>query len=141
MMPIQAAWLALGSSVLLSATAPWSARYEALEMAYQITLCADWLQTLRISGQSSDKKTWKLRPGNDPNILTYDVPVSETNPILGHFPSRRKVNNYFLASSLSHAMITWLLPAEIRPYWQSVGIVVEAGFVAHNYSLGIQVKF
>ena len=74
----------------------------------------------------------------------------EINPILGKHPSTSEVNTYFAAAILGHALISLALPpkAEVFGYninprriWQVMWIGIETGYVGHNASMGIRVKF
>lgn len=73
----------------------------------------------------------------------------ETNPILGEHPTRSEVTRYFAVAAVLHPTISALLPTDKclgpvcdwRKAWQWVTIGVEAGYVAHNYSLGIRTDF
>jgi len=70
----------------------------------------------------------------------YDE-YSETNPILGSHPSRGDVNRYFLLTGIAHYGISRSLPPAYRKWWQRVTIGVQAGAVAHNFSIGVDVRF
>lgn len=65
----------------------------------------------------------------------------ECNPILGKHPSTGAINTFFLAGTIVHPLITYLLPVKYRPYWQWITLSVRAGVTAHNASLGLKVRF
>ena len=65
----------------------------------------------------------------------------ETNQILGSHPSTGKVDTYFAASIVGHAVISYMLPPAWRQGWQYVWIGVEAQKVVHNHSIGIKFNF
>jgi hypothetical protein len=70
----------------------------------------------------------------------------ETNPILGAHPSDAKIAAYGLAAAGLHAAITYEMvsndvPRGIITAWELVSIGVETGYVAHNYRLGLRIKF
>ena len=101
----------------------------ALEILSQGLLLVDW-------GQSLD--------------ITKRDEYYEKNAYLGKNPSRSKVNAYFALSCLTHAGITWMMPASARVFglqfsprraWQYAYIGYESSFVANNYQLGLKVSF
>lgn len=65
----------------------------------------------------------------------------ETNPLLGKHPSDERIRNYFIGAAIGHAAIAYVLPREYRVAWQWVWIGVEAGYVAHNYNIGLRTDF
>jgi hypothetical protein len=96
-----------------------------LEWVYQAAAAADMLTTLDIK--------------NHPNLV-------EENPILGQHPSDAKVIGYFAATGLLHWAVTRELvngnmPRPLINAFECVSIGVEAGFAAHNYSIGLRMKF
>jgi hypothetical protein len=99
----------------------WSKVDTALQITYSALHVIDWGQTLDIAKHPKD---W-----------------SETNPILGKHPSISKVNSYFAATLVGHAVVSYLLPKPYRRIWQCMWIGIEAGYVTHNYSVGINVRF
>lgn len=112
------------------AESDWTTTDTALQVTYSVLHVMDWLQTRQIA---ANPDRWH-----------------ETNPILGEHPSKGKVDAYFATTLIAHTAISYLLPKEVdalgykvpaRNIWQMVWIGVEAGYVAHNYSLGIQAKF
>ncbi len=70
----------------------------------------------------------------------------EYNPLLGSRPGPGAVAAYGLTAAALHAAITYELvsqnaPSQLITVWEALSIGVEAGFVAHNYSVGLRVKF
>lgn len=98
----------------------WTKQDTLAEAAVIASLYADWSQTRQIAAS--------------PNL-------HECNPILGKHPSAHKVNQYFIASAVLHAVIAYKLPPKQRRIFQAVTFGVEAGCIANNYSLGVRVKF
>jgi hypothetical protein len=83
-------------------------------------------------------------------LTTADIknhpPLIETNPLLGQHPSDGKIAAYGLGVAALHAAITYEMvsqgvPKPIVTAWELIGIVVEAGYTAHNYRLGMRIKF
>ena len=99
----------------------WSDADVKREAVYLAVDTVDWLQTRNIA--------------RDPNKWY------ETNSVLGEHPSVGKVNMYFATMMLVHIGIVDALPSEYRPVFQYTTIMVELNYVAHNYSLGISMKF
>lgn len=92
------------------------------ELGYLALHGIDWAQTRSIS--------------KNPQFL------HETNPILGEHPSVGKVNNYFLATGLAHALIANQLPPELAKIFQYGTIGLEAGVTGRNkFKFGIGMTF
>lgn len=96
-----------------------------LEFVFDAALAADMITTAQIK--------------NHP-------PLYETNPILGRHPSDAKIAGYGLAVAGLHAAITYEMvsqgvPRVIINTWELLGIGIETGYVAHNYKLGLRIKF
>jgi hypothetical protein len=95
------------------------------EWVYQGAALADMLTTLDIS--------------KHPNLV-------EENPLLGQHPGSIKVVGYFAATGMLHYLVTRELvresvPATIVETWEALGIGLEVGMVAHNYSIGLRANF
>jgi len=95
------------------------------EWVYQGAAFADMLTTLDIS--------------RHPNLV-------EENPLMGQHPSDGKVLGYFAATGVLHYLVTRELvrenvPAPIVQTWEALGIGLEVGLVAHNYSIGLRARF
>jgi hypothetical protein len=95
------------------------------EWVYQGASFADMLTTLDIA--------------KHPNLV-------EENPLMGQHPSDGKVLGYFAATGVLHYLVTRELvresvPAPIVQTWEALGIGLEVGMVAHNYSIGLRARF
>jgi hypothetical protein len=73
--------------------------------------------------------------------IANDRQYSERNPTLGAKPTTRKVDAYFAASTVLHAVAGYYLPARLRSLWQYSGIVVEYSCVLNNFAIGVRVDF
>jgi hypothetical protein len=99
----------------------------ASEFVFDAALAADMLTTADIKNHPASQ-------------------VIETNPLLGQRPSDAKIAAYGAIMAGLHYGITRELvnqdvPSVVVQTWEWVGIFVEAGYVAHNYHLGLRVKF
>lgn len=65
----------------------------------------------------------------------------ETNPIIGKYPSMRRVDTYFAASMLLGAVVLDALPTEYRDTALKAGLVLEVLVVSNNARIGVGVKF
>lgn len=65
----------------------------------------------------------------------------ETNNYLGRHPSAGQVNRYFLSTAILQGSIAYALPATARKAFQYLSIGHDLGFVAHNFSIGISLRF
>jgi hypothetical protein len=90
---------------------------DAPELAYQFLLLADARQS-----QYALDRPREFR---------------EVNPLVRKYG----VKKYFIASSISHAFVTYNLPEKWRPYWAYGTVAVQAGFVAHNAHVGVRIRF
>lgn len=102
----------------------WSEADTRREWAHGILLAADHGQTLDISRDCHN------------GLDRY-----ERNPLLSSCPDRGDVNRHFLLTGIIHYGISRALPRPYRKWWQRVTIAYEAGFVAHNASIGLEVRF
>jgi hypothetical protein len=99
----------------------WSTRDVVMESAYATVHILDWGQTRHLA--------------KDP-LLHH-----EHNVVLGQHPSVTKVDTYFALTLLAHIGITHIIPDYLRPYWQSVSIIIEGNVVKQNYNLGVRATF
>ena len=97
----------------------WSRADLERESAYMVLHTIDWRQT---------------RYGTK-----HPEQFAENNPILGKYPSLKRVDTYFAATALLHVGAVHLMPEKWRPAFQYFWIVVEAGYVANNYRIGVKV--
>ena len=101
------------------------------ESTFLAVLAVDWSQTRYIAGKPS---------------IFY-----ATNGFLGQHPTDFDVNGYTAIAAISHVAIALLLPTKLdvpvvgtinpRRWWQVVWIGIEGGYVAHNASMGIKMKW
>lgn len=108
------------AATVIHAQDAWTTGDTVRESVVVGELGADWLQTLQIE--------------NYPDR-------HELNRMLPRRPSRATVNAYFLASIGVHVLIADLLPRKWREAYQYLAIGFEASIIAHNYHVGISVKF
>lgn len=99
----------------------WTGTDTALEAGFQTLVVVDWSQTLNFT--QHPRPTW----GNG----------YETNSVLGHYPSRDRINTLIPLGMLAHAAVSCLLPAPYREAWQGLSFMAEAHAVMFNYSVGI----
>lgn len=95
------------------------------EWAYQAVAAVDMMQTLDIKNHSD---------------------IHEYNPILGSHPSDKAIVTYFVGTNLAHAGITKFLQAHgwsdrQIAIWEYTSIGIESIVVAHNFKIGLQVRF
>lgn len=65
----------------------------------------------------------------------------EKNPLLGDFPSPRRVVNGMLLGAVVHAGVSYALPHGWRDAWQYLTIGTSAYCVRQNLSIGLEVNF
>ena len=65
----------------------------------------------------------------------------ETNPLIGKYPSMRRVDTYFATSMLLGALVLDALPTEYRDTALKAGLVLEVLVVSNNARIGVGVKF
>ena len=99
----------------------WSSADTKREAVYLVLHTADWAQTREIA-RNPDK-------------------FYEQNSILGSHPSTNQVDQYFVATAAIQFAISYYLPVEYRKAFQYISIGHDAGYVAHNFSIGISAKF
>lgn len=66
---------------------------------------------------------------------------TERNPIMGPDPSAGQIDRYFAGTLIIHYALAHSLPSKWRERFQYVTIGVEAGAVAHNWSVGYTIEF
>jgi len=111
---------------------PWTTGDTVRQGALTALLVADWAQTRHMATHSC--------PESNP---TCAVPFGEgggAHAFIGSHPSVGQVNNYFAASVIGHAAISYMLPRGWREGWQYVWIGIEAQTVRTNY-VGIKYGF
>lgn len=100
----------------------WTTLDTALQTAFVAITLVDWAQT-----QQSVR--------NREHYLYV-----ETNPVLGKYPSKGRVNAVIGASILAHTAISYSLPKPWRTVWQSVWIGIETQAVRQNHAVGLGVS-
>jgi len=119
------------------------------ELAFTaLTLC-DWGQTLNIVDRSCPRlvlastTTTQTATGlATDNHYVMDFQEQEKNPILGRFPHRAKVNEYFASIIVGHYLVARAIPIQWRGWFQGVTIGVEAECITRNkVSLGLSIAF
>lgn len=122
----------------------WSTSDTKREVVYQIIQDMDWIQTRNIAKTTL---VWVKKPillvRGEPMYVSYPANIhlySEENNMLGAHPTLGAVNRYFLATSVLHMGISYMLPEEYRAPFQYVTIGIETGYVAHNYSIGLKLN-
>ena len=98
----------------------WTAKDYALQSTSSALIVADWLQTREIATDNN---------------------YTEINYILGDNPKLSEVNQYFAGCLIGQFLISYALSHKYRNYWQGIIITMQAGVVAHNYNMGIKIKF
>ena len=114
-------WIAVLVVLVGCGPRTWTQADSAREAAYLALHVVDWGQTLEIADN----------PGQ----------YHERNPVLGDHPSRGRVNAWFAGTALLHPVVSYLLPDDLRPYWQYGTIGLEMYCVGNNVSLGIGMGF
>ncbi len=103
----------------------------ALIVAMNLMIHFDHMQTLDMSSNA-----WHGPAGYESGKI-----FSETNPILGPRPSRRRVNKYFVAVHAVHTGIALALPKKYGMAWTVGVILVEGHYVKRNMAAGLSVRF
>lgn len=106
--------LALSLSTSSAHADEWTKEDTYRQVGYLILHGIDWVQTDRV---------W------------------DENPILGHTPSTKKVNVYFLTTGVLHTGFAWLVDKEVRKAFQVYTIAIEGSVVAQNFQLKVGSKF
>ncbi len=94
---------------------------ESWKKTANILLAVDWLQTR--------------------DIALSNGTFSETNLILGTYPSVGSVNNYFLASMALLNLSDYVLPQRYAKFVYQAISIVEVSAVTHNTHIGVRLKF
>ena len=75
------------------------------------------------------------------NIARNPDKWHEQNIILGKHPSVSQVDRYFIATGALQFAVAYYLPAEYRKAFQYISIGHDAGYVVHNFSIGVSAEF
>jgi hypothetical protein len=97
----------------------WTVLNTSLEASYLVLELADWSTTMSIVSR-----------------IERHIPASETNLLLGHWPSRARVNVYQLTTISLQVTISLLLPTPWREVFQMFTIGLEFYAVANNLTRG-----
>jgi hypothetical protein len=73
--------------------------------------------------------------------IVKDPTRKESNFILGSNPAAQTVSIYFFCTTLGHYMVSKRLSDENRKLWQQIWLIIETGYVGHNYKVGIRIRF
>ena len=65
----------------------------------------------------------------------------EMNPLLPRHPSKDQVWGACIIGAGLHAVVSMALPKKYRTWWQSLTIMLEAGNIIRNKSIGIGMAF
>ena len=65
----------------------------------------------------------------------------ETNPIIGKYPSKGRINLYFICSMAGKFLLAHYLPSNLRKYWFGSNILISSYMVNNNYGIGLRVNF
>lgn len=136
-------WLLLFIAVSAHAEEWKTADYALLGSAVTL-LVVDWGQTRDLSGgQDCVRYVDQVNAQSiGARAETYKCrSMKETNPILGDYPSRSEVNQYFALAILGTAAIAYVLPNDYRKWFLGAVIVLETGVVLRNHRVGLRVDF
>lgn len=116
----------LAATLVVAATAQaradeWTPEQRYMGAALAAVTVVDWAQTRYIA---------------DSHGRFY-----ETNPLIGKYPSMRRVDTYFATSMLLGALVLDALPTEYRDTALKAGLVLEVLVVSNNARIGVGVKF
>jgi hypothetical protein len=120
-------------------TKDWTTADTGRQSALTALLVVDWGQTLYVA-EHPRIPCFKDISG----VIFYCANLQENGfarYFIGTHPSVGKVNNYFAASIIGHAMIAYVLPSAWRHGWQYVWIGAEANTVERNRHIGIKIDF
>jgi hypothetical protein len=101
--------------------AQWTTEQKALAAVSMAALAIDYGQTLNVV-----KRPDKYREGN---------------PILSSYPSRGRVNAYFVIVPIATYLALDYMSTDTRTLALRVITSVQVAVVAHNYSIGVRTSF
>jgi hypothetical protein len=120
-------------SISSTANAQWDTTNTVLEVTYQVASAIDWMQTHDI------QERWIGRSKKH-----------EGNNILGDYPSKDRIDIYFLTTSLLHLGVSYGLskvdtpewmPITFCKLWQASTATFEVGNDIRNFSMGIRLSY
>lgn len=100
---------------------PWSDTDKVVGSVALAATLADWSQTRYIARHHDQ--------------------YQELNPTLPSYPSTGDVDAHFAAAIVLGAVIANWLPEDYRRYFLGGVAAIEIGVVAHNHSIGVQMRF
>ena len=110
----------------------WTSVDTGLQATYTVLHVMDWTQTLRIA---RDHKTGhNARVGGEPY---YEAKIDN---IIGKYPTKEKVDTYFMSTLILHSIISYSLPKPYRTIWQSFWIGVEYNQIQRNRDIGLGIS-
>ncbi len=71
----------------------------------------------------------------------YHEGYYETNPIMGRYPSARRVDQHFLTVLVAHYLIADNLSSRNRTVYLQVFTVGQAAVVSNNLNIGLRIRF
>ncbi len=93
----------------------WTVNDTLVEVLFATLVYVDWKQTLEFT----------QNPHKYPDCF-------ETNPLIGKYPTRSRVNMVIGGSLLAHALIARSLSQPYRGWWQFLWIGIEADVIHTN---------
>lgn len=100
----------------------WTAEQRQWYLASNVLLMADWATTRDMTRR-------------------YDEGFRERNILLGHQPSRDKLDLYFVTVLVGHYFATDWLSSKNRDIYLMGITVIEGAAVANNLSIGLRLRF
>jgi hypothetical protein len=100
----------------------WTPEQRRWYMASNAMLVADWAITRDMTRR-------------------YHEGYYERNIVLGRYPSRDRLDLYFVSALIGHYFIADSLSNDWRTVYLQVVTAVEAGAVANNLSIGLRLRF
>lgn len=101
------------------AESDWTKEDTVYQVLFSSLLMTDWLQTKEAVSEG----------------------YKENNPILGSYPSQNSIDVFGASVIIGHFAISKLLPKDWRRKWQLLTIGAEIKNVAHNYNIGVRIRF
>ena len=100
----------------------------------------DWTKTdtaLLVAGTTLHILDW----GQTLDIARQPDRFHEHNGLMGAHPSVGKVNTIMVGGLIAQTVIPMITPKEYRWIWWTIWIGGKGAVVAHNYSIGLKVRF
>jgi hypothetical protein len=109
-----------------------------LEAAVIASLIIDWGQTRDLAKQDI-KVVRTYDTGWEVTKLCKDN--TETNPLLGRFPSLASVNRYFISALILQPIILRMMSHKWRMRFLTGTLAIQLVMVNHNRQIGLKVRF